>query len=65
MKKIMTIVAVARLFFTCTGCSGFTVSTTTINSELISFFSCNQYPAYIVSSMPDVHYDFWQPPKLA
>jgi hypothetical protein len=52
-------------FFTCTGCSGFTVSTTTINSELISFFSCNQYPAYIVSSMPDVHYDFWQPPKLA
>ena len=51
-------------FFTCTGCSGFTVTAEIINSEIISFFSNNQYPGYIVSSIPDVNYDFWQPPKL-
>ena len=51
-------------FFTCTGCSGFTVTAGVINSELISFFSNNQYPGYIVSSIPEVNYDFWQPPKL-
>jgi hypothetical protein len=51
-------------FFTCTGCSGFTVTAEVINSELISFFSNNQYPGYIVSSIPEVNYDFWQPPKL-
>ena len=51
-------------FFTCTGCSGFTVTTGVINSELISFFPNNQYPGYIVSSIPEVNYDFWQPPKL-
>jgi len=50
-------------FFTCTSCSGFTVSPV-LNPELIIFFSNNQYSAYIVSSMPDVDYDFWQPPKI-
>ena len=51
-------------FFTCTGCSGFTITADEINSELISFFSNNQYPCFIVSSMPEINYDFWQPPKL-
>jgi hypothetical protein len=51
-------------FFTCTGCSGFTVTAGEINSELISFFSNNQYPCFIVSSIPEINYDFWQPPKL-
>ena len=51
-------------FFTCTGCSGFTVTAGVINSELISFFPNNQYAGYIVSSIPEVNYDFWQPPKL-
>ena len=50
-------------FFTCTSCSGFTVSTP-VNSEIISLISNNQYPAYIVSSVPEISYDFWQPPKL-
>ena len=51
-------------FFTCTGCSGFTVTAGIINSELISFFPNNQYSGYVVSSIPEVNYDFWQPPKL-
>ena len=52
-------------FFTCTGCSGFTVSLETTNLELIPAFSGQQYAGYILCSIPDVHYDFWQPPKLA
>jgi len=52
-------------FFTCTGCTGFTISIADINTEIIPFFLDNQYAGYTVSFMPDVHYDFWQPPKLA
>lgn len=51
-------------FFTCTGCTGFTVSVTEIGAGVGLFFSCNQYHDYIVSSIPDISYDFWQPPKL-
>ena len=52
-------------FFTCTGCSGFTVSFEVTNLEIIPAFSSNQYAGYLLSSIPDVHYDFWQPPKLS
>ena len=51
-------------FFTCTGCSGFTVTVENNNLGLIPTFSDQQYAGYILSSIPDVHYDFWQPPKL-
>ena len=52
-------------FFTCTGCSGFTVSIENNNLEIISYFSGHQYADYILSDIPDVHYGFWQPPKIA
>lgn len=52
-------------FFTCTGCSGFTVSFEITHLDIVPAFSPNQYAGYILSSIPDVHYDFWQPPKLA
>ena len=52
-------------FFTCTGCSGFTVSFAITNLEINPSFSGQQYAGYILSSIPDVHYDFWQPPKVA
>lgn len=51
-------------FFTCTGCSGFTVSFGITNLEIDPAFSGQQYAGYILRSIPDVHYDFWQPPKL-
>ena len=51
-------------FFTCTECSGFTVSFETTNLEIVPSFSGQQYAGYILPSIPDVHYDFWQPPKL-
>ena len=52
-------------FFTCTGCAGFTLTIATINNGVISFFSDNNYAVYILSFTPEVHYDFWQPPRLA
>ena len=52
-------------FFTCTGCSGFTVSPGNNDLEIIPTFSGQLYAGFILSSIPDVHYDFWQPPKLA
>ena len=52
-------------FFTCTGCSGFIASLENTGIEMISDFPAHQYPGYIVSSIPDVHYDFWQPPRPA
>jgi len=51
-------------FFTCTGCSGFTVSAENSNFEIISSFGGHQYAAYVLAAISDVHYDFWQPPKL-
>ena len=51
-------------FFTCTGCSGFTVSFEITGLEIAPAFSGQQFAGYILRSIPDVHYDFWQPPKL-
>ena len=51
-------------FFMCTGRSGFTVSFDNNSIEIVPAFTSNQYAGFILSSIPDVHYDFWQPPKL-
>ena len=51
-------------FFTCTGCSGFTITPSEKSSELISFSFDKQYADYIVSSIPETDHDFWQPPKI-
>lgn len=52
-------------FFTCTSCAAFSTSVTNIDFEPVRFFSENIFTGYILSSMPDVHYDFWQPPRLS
>lgn len=52
-------------FFTCTGCSGFTISFDSNSIEIVPAFTSHQYAGFILSSISDVHYDFWQPPKLA
>ena len=51
-------------FFTCSGCSGFTVAASEMNAELIPFIPNTQYPSHNVALMPKVDFDFWQPPKL-
>jgi hypothetical protein len=51
-------------FFTCTGCAGITLSSETPVIEVISFVPGHLYTGFILSSITDVHYDFWQPPKV-
>ncbi|HET9745024.1 MAG TPA: DUF6660 family protein [Chitinophagaceae bacterium] len=51
-------------FFSCAGCSGVTHSYSNTYFEMIPQDPINQYTGFILSSTPDVHYDFWQPPKL-
>jgi hypothetical protein len=52
-------------FFTCTGCSGATLSVENGNFEIFPLMANPKFTGYILSFIPDVHYDFWQPPKLA
>jgi hypothetical protein len=52
-------------FFTCTGCSGVIVAHENNNIGITPVFVSHPYAGYILSSIPDVHYEFWQPPKLA
>jgi hypothetical protein len=52
-------------FFTCSGCAGATLSFTGTHIGIIPPDTDHHYTGFIISSIPDVHYDFWQPPKLA
>jgi sulfatase maturation enzyme AslB (radical SAM superfamily) len=51
-------------FFTCSGCmiSAFTIDL--LNLQSTPSISIKTYTGYIESSVPDMHYDFWQPPKI-
>jgi hypothetical protein len=51
-------------FFTCAGCSGFTATIENVTFDINTSFSSHRYTGYVLSSISDVHYDFWQPPKL-
>ncbi|HEX6848199.1 MAG TPA: DUF6660 family protein [Chitinophagaceae bacterium] len=51
-------------FFTCTGCASVIVSFEYNNIEIAPIFISHQYTGFVLSSIPDAHYDFWQPPKL-
>ena len=51
-------------FFTCTECAGFTASVENSNLDVSPSVFNRHYTGYILSFIPDVHYDFWQPPKL-
>jgi len=52
-------------FFTCTGCSGATLSIVNSNFEFFPLIANPKFNGYILSCIPDVHYEFWQPPKIA
>lgn len=50
-------------FFTCSGSAGFALSSENTDQQIIPQLTGFQYTGYLVSSIVDVHYDFWQPPK--
>jgi hypothetical protein len=52
-------------FFTCTACAGFTLSVETTCIKTSPSFSSSHHARYILSPVTDVHFDFWQPPRLS
>jgi len=51
-------------FFSCTGCTGATLSFEYTDLKLLPPIKDQNYAGYILSYIPDVHYEFWQPPRL-
>jgi hypothetical protein len=52
-------------FFTCEGCGGFVSTNELPGIELSPLKPARVYTIFIEQNVPDIHYDFWQPPKLA
>ena len=51
-------------FFSCEGCATATITLEAAHDMTTSFFSPPEYTEFITASIPAVHYDFWQPPRL-
>jgi hypothetical protein len=50
-------------FFTCSNCTGLSVSVSNIDFTPVHFFSKDLFTGYILVSLSDMQYDFWQPPR--
>ncbi len=51
-------------FFSCEGCVFASSVTEPFYYNVISLSVKPVYTEFISPSIPDIHYDFWQPPKL-
>jgi len=51
-------------FFNCEGCATASVNTSIVSFTLTPLTVSKSYTEFLEPFMPDVHYDFWQPPKL-
>jgi hypothetical protein len=51
-------------FFSCEGCASASVNTSILSFTLAPFTVTKTYTEFLLPFMPDVHYDFWQPPKI-
>lgn len=51
-------------FFNCEGCAPATISTPAVSFTIVAPEVKRVYTGFIPSFIPDVHYDFWQPPRL-
>lgn len=52
-------------FFSCEGCACVSIVFDPDNTENIPVNNTLVFPDYIQTSLPDVDFDFWQPPKLS
>ena len=52
-------------FFNCEGCASGTTIVEPIYFNIISLPVKQVYTGFLSPSISDVHYEFWQPPKLA
>jgi hypothetical protein len=51
-------------FFNCEGCAPATINVNTSSFAILSPEVKRVYTGFIPSFIPNVHYDFWQPPRL-
>jgi hypothetical protein len=51
-------------FFSCEGCATATVSFEPVQFEIVPTPLVSVYTGYIQTSLPQIGYDFWQPPKI-
>ena len=51
-------------FFNCEGCAPATINVPTTSFTIVAPEVKRVYTGFIPSFIPDVHYDFWQPPRL-
>lgn len=51
-------------FFSCEGCATAIIAFLPAQFGITPLITSAIYPEYIQSSLPDIDYDFWQPPKL-
>jgi hypothetical protein len=52
-------------FFSCEGCASVTTTSDPVYFNLTSLPIPQVYTGFLSPFVADVHYDFWQPPKLA
>jgi hypothetical protein len=51
-------------FFNCEGCATATIACQPLGIEFAMFQASPVYAIYFQESLPQVGYDFWQPPRL-
>ena len=51
-------------FFTCSACNAFAFTIESLAIQAIPSNPFKIFAGYIESAVPDIHYDFWQPPKI-
>jgi len=51
-------------FFNCEGCASVTINVESISSMPNAVVPSKVYTDFIPSAVDDIHYDFWQPPRL-
>ena len=51
-------------FFNCEGCASIPVTIEQAYIPVNAFFIQQVYTGFLSPSIPDVSYDFWQPPKI-
>ena len=52
-------------FFVCDGCMATAFTTEPMILQSAFSVSPKIFTGYIESTVPDIHYEFWQPPKIA
>lgn len=52
-------------FFSCEGCAIASISYPSVQLEIVCIKEPAVHAVYIQTALPDINYDFWQPPKLS